>query len=459
MRESIARDRLPGLAIVVERDGDACFSAGSGRCDATHSASIDPDTMFGVASLTKLMTAIALLRLQDSGALSLDDPVSRYFPTLRLARQESMRLSHLLGHSAGLPGLPGRFHARNLADPDDRSGGVGGGLSTTIAATPSRGITRAAELVELINALDVQPLAAPGELVNYSNEGYCLLGGVIEAVTRRRFADALQELVFDPVGMSRTAIGRESLSVFPNVAIPLARDDDGWREAGFWDAPLFYPTGGAVASARDLVRLMRVLDCDNPLLMPASRRQLLQSGMSVASRPGDVARYGLALEHHRIDAETMLHWHSGQRAGVSSFMGWLPGERLAIAVLTNVADAPAATIGHRVIGCVLGREDIGWPPPRGGTLATPGDAAALARFVGDYRSAEGFDVLVRASGDGLVLVRRGVGEPIRFVDADSGTVGGQTFRFLFDADGRAWAMALDLRVLPSRSASRADGVE
>lgn len=454
MSEAVTRHRLPGLVIVVERDGGECFAAGLGRRNATQAAAIGPDTMFGVASLTKLMTAVALLRLQAAGVLSIEDPVSRYFPSLRLARQSPMRLSHLLAHASGMPGLPGRFHARNLADEHDRSGGVGGGSSSAPAQAPPGGITSAAELVDWINALDVELLAAPGELLSYGNEGYCLLGGVIEAATGRRYADALQELVLEPLGMSRTAIGTRGLAAHADVAIPLAREGDGWRAAGFWDAPLFFPAGGAVASARDLIRLVRVLD-DSPVLTPELRQRLLRAEMPVASRPGGTARYGLALEHHRIDDRTLLHWHSGQRAGISSFMGWLPSERLAIAVLTNVADAPATAIGHQVIGGLLGREDIVWPPLRPSSDAIPRDAAARARFVGDYGTAEGFEVRVRESGDGRSLLREGDGQPICFVDADSGTVGGQTFRFLPGADERVWAMALDLRVLPSRPVASA----
>lgn len=448
-RQAVSRHGLPGLVVVVDHNGQEIFATGLGTRDRGAREAVDPDTVFGIASLTKLITAIALLRLEARGELSIDDPVARHWPTLRLAQRQPMRLIHLLSHSAGIPGLPGRFHARNLADAGDLSGGVGAGLARPATTTISPvGITRADELVDLINALDVEPLAPPGALLNYGNEGYCLLGGIIEAATGLSFSDAVQDLVLSPLGMTRTTIGTRGLASFGNVATPLARDGGGWADAGFWDAPLFYPTGGAVASARDLVRLMRALDEDGTLLPPASRQRLLQAVMPVASRPGGSARYGLALEHHRIDHAATLRWHSGQRAGVSSFMGWLPSERLAVAVLTNVADAPATSIGHEVIGAVLGREDIGWPPRRTSIGQLPADPQPRGRFAGRYATAEGFDISVIDTGDELVLRRSGNSVALRFADVDSGTVGDQTFRFLAEASGTVWAMALDLRVLP-----------
>lgn len=450
MHEAVRRYRLPGLAVVVNHAGHDRFAAGMGRRNATKADGINADTLFGVASLSKLITAIALLRLDARDALSIDAPVARYWPAFRLASQVPMRLVHLLSHSAGLPGLPGRFHARNLADASDRSGGIARQHrpGEAMGEASSAGITTPAELVELIQSLNVELLAPPGRLLNYSNEGFCLLGGVIEAVTGQSYADAIDALVTIPLGLSRTTMGLRGLETLGNVATPLARDGERWRDLGFWDAPLFYPAGGAIASARDLVRLIRVLDDDDLLLAPDSRRRLMQWQMPIASRPGARSGYGLALEHHRLGANDTLLWHSGQRAGISSFVGWLARHRLAIAVLSNVADAPVASIGHDMIAQVLGRDDICWPPPGATASALSGRSAQTARFTGRYQTAEGFDVGISAGAGHLTLATRGRTEPLLFADADSGTVGGQTFRFLPDANGHIRALALDLRILP-----------
>jgi CubicO group peptidase (beta-lactamase class C family) len=446
VRNSVERCGLPGIAVVVNRRGSELFATGLGQRDPAGREPIDADTMFGVASLTKFVTAVALLRLEERGNLSIDDRVSQYFPALRLASLQPMQLGHLLSHSAGFPALPGRFHARNRAKEDDISGGIG--MADTAGAVTAQAaqaqIETADELVDLINGLDVKLLAAPGQLLNYCNEGYCLLGGVIEGAAGAPYAQHVERAVVAPLGMTRTTIGAAHLQGFANVASHLQREGDAWIDAGVWDAPLFYPAGGVITSARDLVRLISVLDDGHALLAPQSREQLRRCRIGVASRPDPGIGYGLGLEHHRVGADFTLLWHSGQRAGVSSFVGWLEQERLAVAVLCNVADAPAASIGHELISKLLGRDDIAWPrrkPP------VEISAREASRFVGRYGSAEKFDYSVEAHAGGLRLTGRAGSDAFRFTDRDSGTVGDQTFRFLADGDAPAGALALDLRIV------------
>ena len=236
-------------------------------------------------------------------------------------------------------------------------------------------------------------LAAPGQVLNYSNEGYCLLGGVIEGAAGAPYAQHVERAVVAPLGMTRTTIGAAHLQAFANVASHLQREGDAWIDAGVWDAPLFYPAGGVITSARDLVRLISVLDDGHSLLAPKSREQLQRCRIGVASRPDPGIGYGLGLEHNRIGADFTLLWHSGQRAGVSSFVGWLAQERLAVAVLCNVADAPAASIGHELISKLLGRDDIAWPrrkPP------VEISAREALRFVGTLRLSGKIQLLGRS---------------------------------------------------------------
>ncbi len=446
VRDAVTRYGLPGIAVVANRNGSELFATGLGRRDPAGREPIDADTMFGVASLTKFMTALAVLQLEERGALSVDDRVAQYFPALELARAQPMQLVHLLSHSAGFPGLSGRFHASNRAKAGDHSGGIAAPnlAGPDSAQTGGAQVETADELVELINGLDVEPLAAPGRLLNYSNEGFCLLGGVIEGVTGAHYAEHVERSVAAPLGMTRTTIGAGQLSAFANVASPLQRDGHGWSDAGVWDAPLFYPAGGVITSARDLVRMISVLSDEHPLLAPRSREELRRCRIGVASRPDPGIGYGLGLEHHRIGADFTLLWHSGQRAGVSSFVGWLEQERLAVAVLCNVADAPAAPIGHELISRLIGRSDVAWPP-RKPTIEI--SAREASRFVGNYGSAERFNYSVEACAQGLRLTGRTGSDVFCFTDRDSGTAGDQTFRFLADGDAPPGALALDLRVV------------
>lgn len=448
---SLRRYRLPGLAVVVREGDRELFARGFGHLDAAATRPVDADTPFGVASLSKFVTATLVMRLHEQRLLSLDDPLSRFHPSPDLAADGAIRLHHLLSHSAGLPGLPCRFAARDVEDDGARTGGTD---RADLAAAVQRcaqlapaGIVSAAELVGLINRLAVTPLAAPGELLSYSNEGYCLLGGVVEQRTGQSYAQAVRERVFAPLGMPRSYVGNEGLPAAAELALPLLRDGAGYRTGRFWQAPLFYPAGGLVCSARDVARLIGSLGDANALLGAASRREMMRPRMPVASRPGAGTGYGLGLEWHRVDASTTILWHSGQRAGVSSFMAWVEEAQLAIAVLCHVAGAPVAAIGHALLGDWLDRADICWPAA-GALRDTP--ASPGAAFAGRYGSDELGTQAVEPAGKGWVLKGPTNPEPLamRFATPDSGVVGDQTFRFLGGEPASApWALALDLRVL------------
>lgn len=466
--DALRRHRLPGLAVVVREGAREAFARGFGHLDPAASRPVSADSPFGVASLTKFVTASLVLLLQERGLLSLDDPVSRFYPSLAFAADGAVRVHHLLSHSAGLPGLPSRHVARDLEDAGDPSGGT---ERASLAAAvrqrvdlPPGGIVGAAELVELINRLEPVPLAAPGTLLSYSNEGYCLLGGVVEQLTGQSYAQAVREQVLAPLGMRRSFVGNEGLPAPDELALPLLRDGDRYRIGRFWQAPLFNPAGGLVCSARDVARLIGSLGDGHALLSAESRRLMMQPRMAVPSRPGlgpDAGSgpgtergtgYGLGLEWRRVDARTAIAWHSGQRAGVSSFMAWVDEAQLAIAVLCQVAGAPVAAIGHALIGEWLGRSDIGWPPVGAVRDAPVGPGAA---FAGRYGSGEVGVHVVEPAGNGWVLRTPASvdPEPLRFDSSASGVVGDQTFCFLGDEPASApWALALDLRVLRSEPA-------
>lgn len=451
--QSIADEHgLPGLAVSVAEAGSELFAEGTGARDAEGRLPVNADTMFGVASVTKFLTAILIMQAREQRLLTLSDPVSRFYPELTCARDGRMRLRHLLTHSAGFPGLPFRHRATDLAP--DGNGALelpdrekrpkenhGGGQLLTPA-----------DLVETINASKFEMLGLPGERLSYSNEGYCLLGGIIEGLYQCSFADAAENLVFQPLGMRSSAVGGKSLRDRANIAVPLVPTDKGLRPSGFWEAPLFYPAGGLVISVRDMVRLISALDGQTGVLTREQGMRMISEPMAVPSRPFLNVGYGLGLELHYLDANHTLAWHTGQRPGISSFVGHVMQKRLSVGVAANVADAPTAAIGHVIIAHLLA--DAGdpcsfvWPPHN-----ERAETGQLEHLSGCYGSPEMGAFPVEIQDDRLLLRRQTRSEEFRFEGPYNGTVGGCTFCFLDEA-GQApstqtpAALALDLRILP-----------
>lgn len=434
---------LPGFAASVSQAGCEIFADGFGTCDADGLLPVTADTMFGVASVTKFLTVIIIMQAQEQQLLRLSDPVSQFYPLLDCARDGRMRLHHLLTHTAGFPGLPFRHSAtdnRTRKAVKPKGNNVAGPLLTST------------DLVSRINALDFNMLGSPGEHLSYSNESYCLLGGIVEGLYQCPFAEAAEKFVFQPLKMDRSAIGGTNLHERTNIASPLLRSEAGLRQSEFWEAPLFHPAGGLIISVRDMVRLISTLDGDTDVLTSGQSQQMISEPVPVASRPSRKVGYGLGLELEYLDADNTLAWHTGQRPGISSFIGHIVQKKISVALAVNVGDAPTAAIGHEIIAHVLAGEldssSSIWPLPADSVMVRQTE-----QFSGCYGSSEMGEFRVDFQQNRLLLRMQPVTHEFRFEGPYNGTVGGYTFCFL-DEDGNEpsvhapTALALDLRILP-----------
>jgi beta-lactamase class C len=164
--------QLPGIVLAAARGARPAEYLAIGS-DAL-GRPLERDSIFPVASITKLATALAVLRLAEDGWLALDDQLSEYLPDA-LAAQYGVTLRTLLCHTSGLP-----------IDVADQAAPYASGLSWPRL--------RAA-------CLETQLEAPPGARVQYSNVGYGLLAAIVEQRAGKPFAEALREIVLDPLGV------------------------------------------------------------------------------------------------------------------------------------------------------------------------------------------------------------------------------------------------------------------
>ena len=182
-----AQHMIPGLALAVARDGEEVFAEGFGVREVGGTAPITPDTIFGVASVTKGITALAIMQLAEAGKLAVDDPVVRYLPAYRTPDPEATQattLHHFLTHTAGLPPLPSRFFALARATAGDPLAAPKPAWVADHAP-----LDTADDLLAYIADLDFVRLGPPGAQFSYCNEGFALLGAIVERVSDRPYAD------------------------------------------------------------------------------------------------------------------------------------------------------------------------------------------------------------------------------------------------------------------------------
>ena len=237
-------DRWPtaGLAVAVIRDGEPAWFHTHGVANETTRRPVTPDTVFRVGSLTKTVTAVAVMQLWEQGLVDLDAPANDYLSTvhLRPARPDLQpaTVRHLLTHTAGIG------YWRRLSDLRRPMWGAG------------------------VEARTVQPLATyyrgglpqevqPGTKWVYSNHGFAVLGQIVEDVSGQDLRSYLREHVFDPMGMQHSDLVRSEL-VRGGLATGYVL-----RSRGLVPAPdLEVPTpggGGLYSTAADLALYLECL--------------------------------------------------------------------------------------------------------------------------------------------------------------------------------------------------------
>ncbi len=424
----------PGLGLSVFTADEVLLERGFGARDREAGLPVTPETIFGVASITKSFTALTTLTLQERDELRLADGVRRYFDFGPLwAEGAAPRVEHFLSHSSGLPPTPSMTWLRYASQVDDHVAarptleeakltlvpGVMGMQPGRLTLARLDAAAKALEDEEArlrLTALaadvadfeglaawlgeNAAPLADPGELYSYSNDAFCLVGGMIERVTGGAFADAVAREVLAPLGMRRSGFDAASVMADADHSTLYTRDAEGAvLRSPAWQTTGVMQGGGMLKSTlADLRTYVRHLMRGGPHVRAMTEAR-------VASAPGAAYGLGLAIieDHHGLRVVK----HGGSLKGVSSAIGFVPELGVGVVVLCNLDGVPAEQLLMRVVNACAGlplTAAVYDPEPITPALS---DVKAV---LGDYLSGEPYGRLrlyLGAAGD----LRAGVGWP------------------------------------------------
>jgi len=453
-RGMMAKHHVPGFAAAVAQEGAEVYAEGFGEREIGTGALVTPDTVFGVASVTKSFTALAIMQLAEAGRLSVDDPVTRYLPEFRTLDPEATRaitLHHFLSHTAGLPPLPSRFFAFARSMTGDSAAGSKPAWSTDHAP-----IDTYEDLMAYLAAGGYTLLGPPGAQFSYCNEGFALLGAIIERVSEQPYEAYVQRHILDPAGMTHSTFDVATLRTFPDVVtFHAAREKDGERE--IYAAPnwlyssVWSPAGGLNATVRDLLRYLEIYRTGGMVgderLLSAAGVARMTTPHAPRSSPGSSYGYGLGVtpDYHG----RKLIKHGGGRKGISAEVIVVPETGFTGAAIANLAGVPVATVTFAALNGTLGLPveakieeyaDATCPPER------------LPMYAGTYRAGEGQNIAVTAEAGALVYAFEGKRLAARPVGKDAFVLTTETgemyTRFLTDDDVPASAMAIGSRIIP-----------
>ena len=344
VQDRMEKTGVPGVAIGVLY-GDETYTAGFGVTNVDHPLPVTSETLFQIGSITKTFTCLAVMRLVEQGQLDLHVPVRTYLPEFKVADEATsarVTIGHLLTHMSGWDG--------------DLFEDTGAG--------------RDAMALYMHKMADREQLAPLGEVWSYNNSGFCLCGYLIEQITGQSYEKAMQELVFEPLGLERCLFDPGDV-ITHRFAVGHHASPSSAQVLRPWPLPRYaYAAGGIATDVHELLCYARFQMGDGSVAGKEGdeRVEVLQAETLAAMHSPQANRHG---ETEQIG----LSWFVDDVAGTRqiSHGGGTLGQISLLALFPEHVHAAGRPDQRR-----RGRRDHGRRAPLG-RRALPGAASPQAR--------------------------------------------------------------------------------
>lgn len=397
-------------SILVGHSGKPLKSKGYGMANYEWNIPNTPKTIFRLGSITKSITALAIMRLQDAGKLNINDPICKYLNDCPTSWQP-ITIYHLLTHTSGIPDY--------FKLPD---------YQKTIALR----VTHTSMLERFIN----KPLEfIPGEKGSYSNSGFYLLGMIIEKVSGKSYAGFLQEAIFDPLGMKNTGYD-STRGIIPNRAAGYSMQGSILQNATYIDMSIPYAAGALYSTTEDLFILDQALYTEK-LLSGKSKLEMFTSFKNERGAGWTIGKM--------FDRETIAK--DGGIQGFSAYLLRIPSDTITIIVLVNNEVNAAQTIA-RDLAAIIYRGSYKIPQERK-TIKV--NSAILDKYTGQYQMESNFVITVTNENGRLMRDVNGQPKAELFAETETEFYRNDAevrFTFVKDAEGNVTGV---IQHLPGRN--------
>jgi CubicO group peptidase (beta-lactamase class C family) len=312
--------RIPGLAIAIVKDGKVILSKGYGVREIGKEDKVDENTLFIIASNSKLFTGTALAKLDHEKKLSLNDKVTQYIPWFKLYDSNSTALANvrdMLCHRIGLKTFQGDFTFWDSNLPKD-------------------------SIVWKMRYL--KPAGQFRQDYGYCNSGFLVAGQVLEKVTGQTWEKYVEDNILKPLGMNNTYMNTAGLSARKNIAYPHNNLYSPLTKIPFDNVDNLGPATSMVSNVKDLTKwLLLQLDSgryDGKRILPWEVLQrtrdinILTGSRKSTVYPTHFRGYGLGVYSTDYNGR-QVYWHTGGAFGHVTNVCFIPEEKLGITILTN----------------------------------------------------------------------------------------------------------------------------
>ena len=340
--------KIPGLSLVVVRDGKVIKSMGYGLANVETETPATPETVYQLASVTKQFTATAIMMLAEDGKLTLDDPITKYLENVPSA-WNAVTVRHLLNHTSGIKSY----------------------TEVSGFATQSHKEVTAQDIIKI--ASDQPADFPPGEKWHYNNTGYYLLGVIIAKTSGKPYDEFLQERIFRPLEMKSTRLN-VNRQVIKKRATGYTVKDGALCNGDYVSATQPYAAGALVSTVEDMAKWDKALT-DGKLLKKESYTQMWSP---TRLKDGKMEKYGFGWSVGDRNGHREIG-HGGGIQGFSTYIGRYPEDKLTVIVLANSDQANAQALANEVAVTYI--PDLAQKPERAMTEADPKLIAKMGELI------------------------------------------------------------------------------
>lgn len=322
--ERMAYDRIPGLSVGFIKD-DFPWARGFGWADVENNVPAKAESAYRLASITKTVTAVAVLALVEEGKIDLDAPIQKYVPYFP-RKKWPVTIRQLLGHIGGISHYKNDDAESHIKEPKN---------------------TREA----LAIFQDFNLIAEPGTRYHYSTYGYNLLGAAIEGATGRPYGEFVKTRIFDPLEMSDTRLDHP-LAIIPNRVRGYQIAGGEIKNSEYVDISSRFAGGGLRSTVPDLLKFARGI-IDRKLLQEATWRQMF---VPMVLRSGFQTGYGMGWRVEPWNGHFIIN-HGGSQPETRTHLVIFPEDTFALAIACNLEDINLKPYIRGLIDAVLD-EDV-----------------------------------------------------------------------------------------------------
>ena len=318
---AMSRDSIPGLSVAVVAGRELRWSNGYGLADLENFVPAKSSTVYRLGSVSKPVTATAVMQLAERGKLDLDAPIQKYcrpFPE----KPWPITARELLGHLSGIR----HYRGDEMASTRHYN-----------------------SMVESLKIFQDDPLLfEPGTKFSYTTYGYTVLGCAVEGASGMKFTDFLRHNVFEPAGMDNIRVD-DVFEIIANRAQGYQKLKNGeLRNSGLADTSYKIPGGGLASTVVDLAKFAVAVEND----VFVKKQTLERMSTPEKTRDGHSTGYGLGWGIAEKNGLKILV-HTGGQQRVSTALYLVPERGVAVAIMSNLEEADVGTLAQKIADAVL----------------------------------------------------------------------------------------------------------